>query len=73
MKGTYKLKKDMRVNVGTTLFSTFAGTEIEVTQVDNERSKVLIDFGDGYINWFHSNWLDKFADKVELSALVQTN
>ena len=64
MKGKYELKKDIRVNVGTTFFSMFAGTEIKVTQIDNENSKVLIDFGDGFINWFHSSWLDKYAVKL---------
>ena len=66
MKGKYKLKKNMRANVGTTFFPTFAGTEIEVTQIDNKNSKVLINFGDGFINWFHSSWLNKYAVKLAI-------
>ena len=66
MKGKYKFKKDMRAKVGTTFFYTFAGTEIEVIQIDNKNSKVLINFGDGFISWFHSSWLDKYAVKLAI-------
>ncbi len=61
MIGEYKLKKDIRVRVASTVFTTPKGTRLDVKQHDKECSKVLIDFGDGYIDWFHEAWLSKYA------------
>lgn len=64
MVGKYRLSKEIRVRVGVTSFSTPKGKELTVKQHDKERSKVLIDFGGGYIDWFHENWLNHYAEAV---------
>lgn len=61
----YRLKKDINVRVGVTVFTTPKGRPVYVKQEDKQFSKVLLDFGDGYIDWFHTRWLDQYAEPVE--------
>ena len=60
--GSYTLKKDGRYTCGVTSFGVAAGHHVEVKQVDSEYRKVLVDFGDGMIDWFHYSIVeDKFV------------
>lgn len=58
--GKYKLKEGSRFRVGVTSFGMVSGATVNVTQVDKEYHKVLIDFGGGLVDWFHESVLDKF-------------
>ncbi len=64
MIGKYRLKKDVRVRTGVTVFTITKNAEIEVTQQDKTNHKVLIDFGSRDIDWFHNSWLSKYAEKI---------
>ena len=64
--GGYTLKKDGRYTCGVTSFGVAAGHKVEVKQVDGEYRKVLVDFGDGMIDWFHDSIVeDKFIRSGE--------
>lgn len=64
--GSYKLKKDGRYTCGVTSFGVAAWHQVEVTQVDSEYRKVLVDFGGGMIDWFHYSIVeDKFIKSGE--------
>ena len=58
--GDYKLLDDCRFRVGVTSFGLSKGKFVKVTQIDKEYNKVLVDFGGGYVDWFHESVLDKF-------------
>lgn len=60
----YKLKEYSRFVCGVTSFGLDAGAEVTMKQFDANTRKVLIDFGDNYIEWFDTSILDKFM-KVE--------
>jgi len=57
---TYILNKDIRVITGITSFGLLKGAKINVTQKDNEYNKVLVDFGNGYMDWFHESFLNNW-------------
>lgn len=56
----YKLKEDGRFVCGMTSFGIPAGVVVQVTQTDPSTHKVLIDFGDRMVDWFHESVLAKF-------------
>ena len=58
--GDYKLVEDSRFRVGVTSFGLSKDKIVKVTQVDREHNKVLVDFGGGYVDWFHESILSKF-------------
>lgn len=57
----YQLKQASRFVCGSTSFGLSAGDIVEVKQHDKANNKVLIDFGNRLIDWFHVSYLDKFA------------
>ena len=64
--GSYTLKRDGRYICGVTSFGISSGHKVEVKQVDSEYRKVLVDFGDGMIDWFHYSIVeDKFIKAGE--------
>ena len=65
MKGSYRVNKDICASVGNTVFTYPEGRVLHVKQHDKNNSKVLIDFGDGYIEWFHETWLKRHATKAD--------
>ena len=58
--GTYKLKEDGRFRCGLTSFGMSAGATVQVTQVDTERNKVLVVFGERLLDWFDESILGRF-------------
>ena len=65
MEGKYKLNNDVRARVGTTVFTSLKGTELRVAQHEKINSKVLVDFGGGYIDWFHETWLKRHTTRAD--------
>jgi len=60
MVGEYTLNKTKRFVTGGASFEMATGSRIEVKQEDKQGRKVLIDFGDGLIDWFHKSALNDF-------------
>ena len=58
--GKYKLKECSRFRVGVTSFGMASGATVNVTQVDKEYNKVLVDFGGKNVDWFLESVLGKF-------------
>jgi len=56
----YRLKEDRRFVCGVTSFIFPAGAVVVVRQTDPSTNKVLIDFGERLIDWFHESILSKF-------------
>ena len=56
--GQYTVKNKSRYRTGITSFEVGSGVSVKITQVDNEHRKVLVDFGDGCIDWFHNSIVD---------------
>jgi hypothetical protein len=57
--GTYVLKQTTRFVCGITSFELSAGSMVRVTQLDTYNSKVLIEFDDRLVDWFHSSTITK--------------
>lgn len=55
----YKLIYSRRFLCGSTSFECKAGTIVVVKQVDKNNKKVLIDFGNGLIDWFFEGTIDR--------------
>jgi hypothetical protein len=60
MLGKYRLKSDGVFRCGITTFGLSAGSIVEVTQLDKEGRKVLIDFGGRMVDWYSDRMLDRF-------------
>jgi len=62
--GKYRVTKQVNVAMNRMAFTVVEGREINVSQIDGERGKVLIDFGNRMIGWFHKSWLEKNASAI---------
>ncbi len=61
----YRLKLNMRFRVGMTSFELMAGGIATSTQADPENWKILLDFGDRLVDWFHVSVLDNFEEVAD--------
>ena len=50
-----RLRHNQRFVVGLTSFEMVKGTTVELKQLDAINNKMLIDFGDGLIDWVSRN------------------
>lgn len=62
--GKYKVNKQLNIGLSGCAFTLKEGAEIEVSQIDELRRKVLIDFGGRMIGWFHESWLERNTSAV---------
>ena len=67
--GTYKAVKDVAMRTGNSAWMLMEGGEIEITQIDKERSKALCShyFGMGRISsdWMHFSRINKCFVKAK--------
>lgn len=59
--GTYKTKSVQRYIAGGSSFELPSGSTVKITQVDKEFRKVLVNFGDDTVDWFHYSIVDNFV------------
>jgi len=60
MLGKYKLKIDRRFRCGISSFGLSAGAIVNVSQIDKEYGKVLIQFGERDSDWYSESILNDF-------------
>ena len=54
MLGTYKTIRERSFRIGSWItFTLPVGSGVQITQVDKEHSKVLVNFNDEYCDWMH--------------------
>lgn len=56
--GKYKLLKNKRFRISAGVLYVNCGYIVSVRQIDNTYNKVLIDFGDGDIEWFYKSCMN---------------
>lgn len=59
-----RLIHDQRFRVGQTSFGMAEGSVVSVLQIDEYAKKVLLDFGDGLIDWVSRQTVRSCFDKV---------
>jgi len=59
------LRNEKRFRCGTTTFGCRAGAVVLIRQRDEVYGKVLLDFGNGLIDWFNESILEKFDELVD--------
>lgn len=64
----YRLSGTRRFRCGVSTFECRTGKIVTVRQVDHMNDKVLIDFGDRQIDWFHKSILEDFEPARETEA-----
>lgn len=73
MLGTYKTLRERSFRISNVMVFTLpVGNLVKITQVDKERRKVLVDFGDGYSDWMHFNVLkdlELVEDGIQLDLI----
>ncbi len=59
-----RLKENKQVFAANAVFFLKKGAIVEVKQFDEVNKKVLLDFGNGWVDWFHRQILRDYFEKV---------
>lgn len=66
---THTTTRDVRVVTGNSSFLVLEGMRVFVKQVDEERNKVLLNFGGRTTEWLHKSWLERNTKECESVAI----
>ncbi len=62
--GDWRLKHDLRLRMGLTVFGLQAGAIVAVTQLDREYGKVMVEVGPAMCDWMDARWLLEHFESV---------